>query len=460
MAPGLKVGNRAKANATSIFGYRRAGDILGLWARGIKFMELLLRSLKQKRPKNVEEAVAITIELEFYLGNTRTMPVGSVSSPIESEDTEPVATVRGGYSQANREPDTRTPYRHKADVSPRRKRQETCCECVFTIDTGAAVSLVRQDVAVNNNGGLQLVSCRFTLQDKSFETSDLKVEVILEVDFLQKYSCVIDCGCKMLSIPSKHISMQFLGSTAAPPIEKYMYRPSHMQLRNVLHHRKIMVSVVTQSAKEGRIPVAKCGRAGSKFFSTLDLVNGYWQVDVREEDCQKTAFATGEGLFEFKVMPFGLCNAPVTFQRLIDRVLKYLKWTECLVYLDDIVIVGWAKIEARKVLPNLLQQEVRYLGHIISEEGIATDPSKIAAVNSWPVPLCNKDIQRFLSSIVWIQNFKEPEGQLARWLERLQEYDFKVVHRRGTQHNNVDALSRQPCKECGRGIHLVGAVMQ
>ena len=59
--------------------------------------------VKQKRPKNVEEAVAITIELESYLGNTRTtcMPVGSVSSPIESEDTEPVATVRGGYSQAN-----------------------------------------------------------------------------------------------------------------------------------------------------------------------------------------------------------------------------------------------------------------------------------------------------------------------------------------------------------------------
>ena len=92
---------------------------------------------------------------------------------------------------------------------------------------------------------------RFTLQDKFFEasdivTSDLKIEVILGGgggggDFLQKYSCVIDCGCKMLSIPSKYISMQFLGSTAAPPtcIEKYMYRPSHMQLRNVLHHRKV-----------------------------------------------------------------------------------------------------------------------------------------------------------------------------------------------------------------------------
>ena len=64
------------------------------------------------------------------------------------------------------------------------------------------------------------------------------------------------------------------------------------------------------------------------------------------------------------------------------------------------------------------------------------------------------------SSIVWIQNFKEPEGQLARWMEKLQEYDFKVVHRRGTQHNNADALSRQPCEQCGRDSHVVGAVMQ
>ena len=80
--------------------------------------------------------------------------------------------------------------------------------------------------------------------------------------------------------------------------------------------------------------------AGSKFFSTLDLVNGYWQVEFSEEDRQKTVFTTSEGLFEFKVMPFGLCNAPATFQRLMDRVLKDLKWSECLVYIDDIVVVG------------------------------------------------------------------------------------------------------------------------
>ena len=71
---------------------------------------------------------------------------------------------------------------------------------------------------------------------------------------------------------------------------------------------------------------------------SLDLVSGYWQVELAEEDRQKSAFCTTDGLFEFKVMPFGLCNAPATFQRLIDLVLAGLQWSTCLVYLDDIVV--------------------------------------------------------------------------------------------------------------------------
>ena len=152
---------------------------------------------------------------------------------------------------------------------------------------------------------------------------------------------------------------------------------------------------------------------GSKLFSTLDLINGYWQVEVTEEDRQKTAFATSEGPFEFKRMPFGLCNAPATFQHLMDRVLKDLKWSECLVYIDDIVIFGRIFDEHLRHVANILshlrqaglklkpekcyflQQEVRYLGHIVSEEGIATDPSKITAVSSWPAPSAKKTFRDF-----------------------------------------------------------------
>jgi hypothetical protein len=78
--------------------------------------------------------------------------------------------------------------------------------------------------------------------------------------------------------------------------------------------------------------------AGAKWFSTLDLKSGYWQV--HPDDKEKTAFSTGQGLWQFTVMPFGLCNAPVTFERLVESILRGLIYDACLVHLDDIVIIG------------------------------------------------------------------------------------------------------------------------
>ena len=80
--------------------------------------------------------------------------------------------------------------------------------------------------------------------------------------------------------------------------------------------------------------------AGSKWFSTLDLASGYWQVGMHPDDGEKTAFCTTDGLFEFNIMPFGLCNAPATFQRHMDLILAGLQWSACPVYLDDIIIIG------------------------------------------------------------------------------------------------------------------------
>ena len=346
--------------------------------------------------------------------------------------------------------------------------------------------------------------------------------------------------------------------------------------------------------------------AGSRLFSMLDLISGYWQVEVAPQDRSKTAFCTTERLFEFTGMPFGLCNAPATFQRLMDLVLTGLHWLSCLVYLDDIVIFGKSFEEHLTNLASVLQRlrdanlklqpakcglckdEINFLGHVVSADGVATDPSNIVKVKEWPTPTNGKEVQQFLGLamyycrfikgfatiakplhrltekganftwtdacseafatlktkltstpilafpdfsgefildtdasgtgigavlsqvqdgmekvisyagrtlskaernycvtrrellavvhftehfktylrgkkfhlrtdhglLTWLRNFKEPEGQVARWIERLQEFDFTIEHRQGRIHSNADALSRRPCVQCGRESHV------
>ena len=296
-------------------------------------------------------------------------------------------------------------------------------------------------------------------------------------------------------------------------------------------------------------------------------------------------------------MPFGLCNAPATL------VLAGLQWEHCLVYLDDVIVLGRSFNEHLQNLQTVFQrlrqaglrlkprkcaffqQEVQYLGHIVSRKGIATDPSKVQKVETWPTPSSSREVQQFLGftsyyrrfikdfaliakplhklterncvfrwtqsafevlrhhlivspvlafpdfskpfivdtdasdtgigavlsqvdedggeqviaygsrlltkeerrycvtrrellavvtftrqfrsyilgqrfllrtdhgSLTWLRNFKEPEGQLAKWLERLQEFDFCIEHRPGRKHINADALSRLPCRQCGSKNH-------
>ncbi|GFT98288.1 retrovirus-related Pol polyprotein from transposon 17.6 [Trichonephila clavipes] len=339
--------------------------------------------------------------------------------------------------------------------------------------------------------------------------------------------------------------------------------------------------------------------SGHKWFSTLDLKSGYWQVEIHPEDREKTAFTSGQGLWQFKVMPFGLCNAPATFEPLMETVLKGLTFEACLIYLDDVIRGGrtfeehlqniWkvlsklsdANLKLNRSKCKFFQKEVNYLGHIISAEGVRTDPEKVSAVKNWKRPenlrelrsflgLCtyyrkfvkgfsniarplhklteskqkfqwtkecedsflqlkealtsspiliypqpdkpfildtdasNESVgavlsqeidgqervvaywskclskpkrnycvtrkellaivkaiehfhhylygQKFLlrtdhASLTWLMNFRNTEGQVARWIQRLNEYYFDIRHRKGSSHGNADALSRRPCPE-------------
>ena len=340
--------------------------------------------------------------------------------------------------------------------------------------------------------------------------------------------------------------------------------------------------------------------SGSQWFSTLDLQSGYWQVEMSEKDRGKTAFITAYGLYQFRVMPFGLCNAPATFERLMTKVLDELIDNICLVYLDDVIvhsssvleqltrldtILGRLKKFGLKLNPKkcvLLQKEVSFLGHVVSAEGVSADPQKISSVNEWPTPRTVHDVRCFLGlcsyyrkfvkgfgdiasplhqltekgrifhwteecedafrrlkhelttspvlayptaddpfildtdasanglgavltqvqrgterviayysksmtkvekrycvtrkellavvsgvrqfhhylygqkftvrsdhgALRWLINFRNPVGQVARWLEILGTYDLDIQHRAGRVHGNADALSRRPCQDC------------
>ena len=184
--------------------------------------------------------------------------------------------------------------------------------------------------------------------------------------------------------------------------------------------------------------------AGSAWFTTLDLKSGYWQVEVAAEHREKTAFCTQEGLFEFNVKPFGLCNAPATFQRLMNSVLAGLQWSSCLVYIDDIIIVGKTfdqhlfnlqqvfhrlKQAGLKVQPSkcqFLQQKVSFLGHVISPNGIAPDPVKTCKVEQWPIPSSRVEVQQFLGLANYYRRFVKDFASLAKPLHQLTEKKVNV----------------------------------
>ena len=339
---------------------------------------------------------------------------------------------------------------------------------------------------------------------------------------------------------------------------------------------------------------------GAVWFSTLDLRSGYHQVAMHPGDADKTAFVTRRGMFRFRRMPFGLCNAGATFQRLMDVALAGLNYECCLVYLDDIMVFAtdaethlsrlrkvFEKLQAvnLKLKPSkcsLLQKEVSFLGYIVSPAGISADQSKIESVKNWPTPnklrevrgfdgLCSyyhKFIQGFSdiaaplhdltkknqpfvwsqkcqaafdelkqrlctapvlslpanegtyildcdasdhgigaalhqiqdgeekvlaygsrlygkceknycvtrkellavvfftkvfkqyllgrefvlrtdhAALQWLQRTPEPIGQQGRWLEKLQEFQYRIIHRAGRKHTNADSLSRKPCRQC------------
>ncbi|KAJ8006688.1 hypothetical protein DPEC_G00109820 [Dallia pectoralis] len=152
----------------------------------------------------------------------------------------------------------------------------------------------------------------------------------------------------------------------------------------------------------------------SKWFSTLDLASGYWQVEVDPKDREKTAFTTPLGLYEFDRMPFGLCNAPATFQQLMQSHMLHLEQVFERLWKQGL------KLQPRKC--SLFQSKVTFLGHVVSKEGVSTDPEKTDAVQRWRAPTTTQEEAAVLMTSAEDESCQPEEGSVSIWSER-QEND-------------------------------------
>ena len=177
--------------------------------------------------------------------------------------------------------------------------------------------------------------------------------------------------------------------------------------------------------------------AGSSFFSGIDLSSAYYQLEINEEHKEVTAFGTRKGHYEFNRMPFGLCGAPFTFQRMMNLLLQSENWSQCLIYLDDVMIFSPTFEKHLDRLRNIFEKiresgiklgpekcsfvarQLTFLGHVVSEKGIETDPRKIEALKTWKKPESSKLLRQFLGFANYYRKFIKGYAELAAPLEDL-----------------------------------------
>ena len=215
--------------------------------------------------------------------------------------------------------------------------------------------------------------------------------------------------------------------------------------RMVLDYRRLNDQLIEDKYPIPNITdiLEKLGRC--HYFSSIDLANGFHQVEMHPNDVEKTAFSTEQGHFEFKRMPFGLKNAPATFQRLMDNILKGLQEDTCMTYLDDIIVYSVSLeehlIKLKKVFDRLAQanfkiklekcdfmkKELKYLGHVISEDGVKPNPEKIEAITKFPIPKTQKEIKSFLGLVGYYRKFIRDFAKLTKPLTICLKKGAKVV---------------------------------
>ncbi len=224
-------------------------------------------------------------------------------------------------------------------------------------------------------------------------------------------------------------------------------------LRLCIDFRELNNQTILDSFPLPRIDDTVTRLGAAIYFTTIDVWNAFWQVGLLEADRRKTAFATREGLFQWTRMPFGLCNATATFQRLMTKVLQRIPQSEgdvVLCYVDDILIatttieqhlvklnqvlrrLTQAGLKCKSTKCDLLIREVTFLGRVIGGGCITPDPSMYSTLEEWNQPRTKKELQSFLGFVNYYREFVKGLSEMAHPLKELtrqnKPFEFKPEH--------------------------------
>ena len=216
-----------------------------------------------------------------------------------------------------------------------------------------------------------------------------------------------------------------------------LVRKKDGSLRFCIDFRKLNSRTTKDSYPLPRVTETYDAMRGAKYFASLDLKSGFWQIKMAEGSKQYTAFTVGNlGFFECERMPFGLCNAPATFQRLMQSCLGELNLTYCIIYLDDVIVFGRTERELiqrlRTVLQRfrehnlklkpskctLFQREITYLAHHVSAEGIRPAHSNVEAIKRLPYPTSYTGIRGLLGLLGHYRRFIKGFSQKTHFLSQ------------------------------------------
>lgn len=294
----------------------------------------------------------------------------------------------------------------RADIIERLKIDE---DNVLSEEEKVKLKNLRQHQDIFSVGDIDIGECNLVKH---------RIDLLNDVPFKQKHRRIPP---SMIKEVRQHIEQLLAGDIIRPPKSPWtsnvvLVRKKNEKLRLCVDYRMLNDRTVKDSYALPRMEEIFDCLHGARYFTTLDMKSGYHQVELEECHKERTAFTVGSlGFYEYNKMPFGLTNAPATYQRLMQECLCDYNTKICLIYLDDVIIFSstYGKHLERpdlvlthwkdcglKLAPEkccFFKQKVSYLDHVVSDEGVETDPSKIEKVKSWPTPSNADELRSFLA---------------------------------------------------------------